>query len=51
VEATIDQDTIRNVCTGLGKIKVRLGEGEDIDSVKLHFMQAGLSVQDNKIAP
>jgi hypothetical protein len=34
VEATVDQDQIRNVCTGYGKIKVRLGEGEDIDTVK-----------------
>jgi hypothetical protein len=34
VDATVDQDQIRNVCTGHGKIKVRLGEGEDIETVK-----------------
>lgn len=34
VEAVVDQDTIKNVCTGTGKIRVRLGEGEDLDQVK-----------------
>lgn len=34
VEAIVEQDTIRNVCTGLGKIKVRLGDGEDAEAVK-----------------
>jgi hypothetical protein len=42
VEATVDQDQIRNVCTGVGKIKVRLGEGEDIEAVKQQFISAGL---------
>jgi len=34
VEAVVDQDTIKNVCTGTGKIRVRLGEDEDLDQVK-----------------
>lgn len=34
VEATVEQDSIRNICTGLGKIKVRLGDGEDLNSLK-----------------
>ena len=34
VEATVDNDTIKNVCTGTGKIRVRLGDGEDLEQVK-----------------
>ncbi len=51
MEATVDQDQIRNVCTGFGKIKVRLGEGEDIETLKQQFVNAGLSVHENKLAP
>lgn len=48
VEATVDQDAIRNVCTGTGKIKVRLGESEDLEQVKLEFLKVGLDVYDSK---
>lgn len=34
VDAIVDSDTIKNVCTGTGKIRVRLGEGEDLEQVK-----------------
>jgi hypothetical protein len=30
VEATVECDAIKNVCTGNAKIRVRLGDGEDI---------------------
>ena len=51
VDATVEHDTIRNVCTGQGKIRVRLGEGEDIEQVRQQFIQAGLNVQESKINP
>lgn len=44
VEATVDHDAIRNICTGQGKIRVRLAEGEDIEQVKLDFIKVGLDV-------
>ena len=31
IETTVEVDSIRNICTGVGKIKVRLGEGEDVE--------------------
>ena len=50
VEATVDHDAIRNVCTGSGKIKVRLGDGEDIEQVKLSLLKAGFDVNENKVS-
>ncbi len=44
VDVTVEQDTIRNICTGQGKIKVRLGDGEDAETVKMQFIKAGLNV-------
>lgn len=47
ISATIDQDSIRNVCTGTGRIQLRLTEKDDIDQVKLSFLKAGFGVQDH----
>lgn len=44
VEAAIEHDTIKNVCTGVGKIKIRLAEGEDLDQIKSRFENLGLDV-------
>jgi hypothetical protein len=38
ISATIDEDKIRNVCTGTGRVKLRLAANEDVDSVKLKFI-------------
>ena len=46
VEAIIENDAIKNVCTGLAKLKVRIGEGEDINQVKANFLRAGLGLHD-----
>jgi hypothetical protein len=46
VEATVESDSIKNVCTGVGKVRVRLGEGEDLEQVKVNFLSAGLQVHD-----
>lgn len=51
VEAIVDHDTIKNVCTGTGKIRVRLGEGEDLEQVKVQFLRAGLDVREAKTNP
>jgi hypothetical protein len=42
VEAIVESDSIKNVCTGVGRVKVRLGEGEDLEQVKTNFLRAGL---------
>lgn len=47
ISATIDSDSIRNVCIGTGRVKLRLGQNEDIDVVKLQFLKAGFGVQEH----
>ena len=35
IAATVDEDSIRNICTGTGRIKLRLNGDDDVDNVKL----------------
>ncbi len=35
ISAVVDEDSIRNVCTGTGRIKLRLGGDDELDTVKL----------------
>lgn len=51
VDAIVDHDTIRNVCTGNAKLRVRLNDGENIEDVKANFLRAGLSVAEAKSNP
>ena len=46
VDAIVDHDTIKNQCVGSGKIRVRLGEGEDLEQIKGNLYQAGLDVRE-----
>lgn len=51
ISAVIDQDSIRNVCTGTGRVKLRLAANEDIESVKLQYLKAGYGVQEHEDNP
>jgi hypothetical protein len=51
ISVQVDSDSIRNVCLGTGRIKLRLAENEDIDNVKLQFLKAGFGVQDHEENP
>jgi hypothetical protein len=44
ISAVVDEDAIQNVCTGTGRIKLRLGGDEDLDQVKLQFLKAGYGI-------
>jgi hypothetical protein len=44
VDATVEEDAIKHVCTGVGKLRVRLGEGEDIEQIMNEFTKVGLNV-------
>jgi hypothetical protein len=35
ISSVVDTDSIRNVCTGTGRIKLRLAPNEDVEIVKL----------------
>jgi hypothetical protein len=45
--ASVDEDAIKNICTGTGRIKLRLHPNEDLDVVKLQFLKAGFGVQEH----
>lgn len=44
ISAVVDEDAIRNICTGTGRIKLRLGGEDEIDNVKLQFLKAGYGI-------
>jgi hypothetical protein len=47
ISAVVDQDAIKNTCTGTGRIKLRLGGEDELVNVKLQFLKAGLGVQEH----
>jgi hypothetical protein len=49
--ATIDEDAIRNVCIGTGRIKVRLAQNEDLENVKFNFVKEGYSINEHSDNP
>jgi len=51
INATIEQDTIRNICTGNGRIKIRITEDEDLDSIKLGYIKQGYSIREHEENP
>lgn len=51
ISAQVETDSIRNVCLGTGRIKLRLAENEDVDNVKLQFLKAGFGVQEHEENP
>lgn len=47
ISATIDEDSIKNVCTGTGRIKMRLTNEDNLESIKLKYVNAGITVIDH----
>ena len=47
ISASVDEDSIKNVCLGTGRIKLRLQNQEELDQVKMRFLQEGFSVIDH----
>lgn len=44
INAEVQQDNLKGICTGEGRIKIRLNEGETINQVRLNFVRAGYSL-------
>lgn len=51
ITASIEHDSITNACTGLGRVKVRLGPNEDLETVKLNYVKAGYSIKEHEENP
>ena len=46
VSATVDEDNMKGTCTGTGRIKVRLAQGETRDQIELNFTKNGVAVRE-----
>ena len=49
ISSEVDIDTIRNTCSGTGRIKIRLNEGENKYDVMNNFKKLGVQISDHKI--
>ena len=49
VSATLEVDSIRGVCTGKGRMSVRLQEGESADQLKMNLVKKGYNISDAKL--
>ena len=51
ISAEVELDALKGTCKGKGSIQIRLNEGEDAEAIRQKFVNKGIIVQDNKIAP
>lgn len=51
INATVEEDNFRGICTGKGRIQIRLNQGETADKVKMNFVRLGFSVTDYEQDP
>jgi hypothetical protein len=49
ISSNIDVDNLKGTCTGTGRIKIRLNDGEDSESIRTKFSAKGILAQDFKI--
>lgn len=50
-EASVEEDNMKGICSGQGRIKIRLNHGEDVEKVKLNFLKKGIRVQEHSSDP
>lgn len=51
ISSQVDLDNLKGTCTGTGRIKIRLNEGEDPEAIKQRFISKNILVQDFKMQP
>lgn len=44
ISTTIEVDSIKNTCTGNGRVQIRVQDGEDLDKIKMNLVKKGLSL-------
>ena len=47
ISTELEKDNLRGVCTGKGRMKVRLNEGETLDQVRTNLAVAGYNVKEH----
>lgn len=51
ISASVEEDNMKGVCTGAGRIQVRLNPGETVEQVELNFAKQGILVGQAKSDP
>lgn len=51
ISASVDEDNMKGICTGTGKIQVRLNADETVEQVELNFAKKGVMVNATKSDP
>lgn len=51
INVALDEDNMKGVCTGTGRIKIRLGAGENIEDIELNFAKNGIVVGEHSNDP
>jgi hypothetical protein len=49
IEATVDVDNMKGICTGTGRVKLRIGEGENLDQVRVNYLNKGFEIKDRNV--
>ena len=45
-DASVEEDNMKGICSGNGRIKIRLSHNENAEQVKLNFLKKGIRVQE-----
>lgn len=51
IQSTIETDNLKGICTGKGRLRVRLNEDESLEQVRLNLVKAGYQVQAHQEDP
>jgi hypothetical protein len=51
ISAAVDEDNMKGVCLGTGRIQIRLNQGESLDQVQLNFTKNGYRVSEHAVDP
>ena len=46
ITSTVDEDKMKGICLGTGRIQIRLNQGETLDNVRLNFTKNGYRVSE-----
>jgi hypothetical protein len=46
ISAALDEDNMKGICTGTGRIQIRLNQGENLDDITMAFASKGVMVNE-----
>lgn len=51
ISAALDEDNMKGICTGTGRIQIRLNQGESLDDIELNFAAKNVMVSEHSSDP